>query len=97
MRKLTIVALSALTLGAAGCSTVERDTGTGALLGAGAGALIGQVAGGDTRSTVTGAAIGGLGGAIAGNLVGRSSASSGDCIYSDSAGRRYVSRCPSGY
>ena len=48
----------------AGC---ESDAQTGALLGAAAGAGIGQLAGGDTEATLIGAAIGGGTGYIVGN------------------------------
>ncbi len=48
-----------------GCA---NKTQTGALVGAGSGALIGQAIGGDTKATLIGAAIGGVaGGAIGHN------------------------------
>jgi len=49
-----------------GCAGLNK-TQNGALLGAGAGALGGQIIGGDTESTVLGTAIGAAGGALAGN------------------------------
>ena len=48
----------------AGC---ESDAQTGALIGAGIGALAGQAIGGDTESTLIGAGAGAAGGYIIGN------------------------------
>ena len=48
----------------AGC---ESDAQTGALLGTAAGAGIGNLAGGDTKSTLIGAAVGGGAGYVLGN------------------------------
>lgn len=57
-----------------GCETSngeQSSRGTGALVGAGMGALIGQAAGGNTRSTLVGAGIGAAGGYIIGNEADR--------------------------
>src|SRR5262245_35730067 len=67
LAKLAIVALTALLVsGCAYSSRLERNVGTGALLGAGTGAAIGGL----TRGTVGGAFTGGLIGAVAGGLIG---------------------------
>ncbi|WP_102958791.1 hypothetical protein [Mangrovicella endophytica] len=95
IRTATIAAVSALTLGFAGCTTVERDTGTGALIGGVGGAAIGAGVGG-TKGAVVGGLIGAGAGAVAGNVIGRSK-TAGDCVYRDRSGRRYVAECPSGY
>jgi hypothetical protein len=60
MTAVTLIALIIVT----GC---ESDGQTGALIGAGAGAGIGQLAGRDTESTLIGGAIGGGVGYILGN------------------------------
>jgi multisubunit Na+/H+ antiporter MnhB subunit len=62
-----LVAIVALLLsGCAYSSRLERNVGTGALLGAGTGAAIGGLA----RGTVGGAFAGGVIGAVAGGLIG---------------------------
>jgi hypothetical protein len=67
MAKIAIVALAAvLVSGCAYDSRLERNIGTGALLGAGAGAAVGGLA----RGTVGGAVTGGVIGAVAGGLIG---------------------------
>lgn len=92
MRKLLMGGLVGLTLVSAGCTQTDRATGTGALLGAGGGALIGGLTNG-TKGAVIGGALGAGAGAIAGNVIGRSQA--GDCIYRDQrTGERYVAACP---
>ncbi|AQT67754.1 Surface antigen [Anaerohalosphaera lusitana] len=58
-----VVILSAGVLMMSGC---ESKSQTGALIGAGAGAGIGQAAGGDTESTLIGAGIGGAAGYLLG-------------------------------
>lgn len=62
--KLAVVVLAALVLGACGYSTGDRAI-SGGLLGAGAGAGVSALTGGDT---VTGALIGGAAGAAGGAL-----------------------------
>jgi uncharacterized protein YcfJ len=61
-------AAALLALAITACAPGERyNTQSGALLGAGAGALAGQAIGRDTKGTLIGAAVGTLVGAIAGN------------------------------
>ena len=64
----TIITSLLLSAVLAGCAATEREqrAGTGALIGAGAGALAGQAIGGNTRSTVIGAGAGALLGAVVG-------------------------------
>lgn len=81
MRK-TIIALAA-TAAMAGCTTTERDVGTGAAVGAAAGALI--------SGDVGGAVVGGVAGAAAGVLVRETRR--GWCVYRDRRGRLYEARC----
>lgn len=77
----------------AGCAATEQEqrAGTGALIGAGAGALAGQAIGRDTRSTVAGAGAGALLGAV----VGTASApqSSRYCRFQRPDGTIYTARC----
>jgi len=66
--RLPFIAITAIALAAAGCSSMsEREQGTakGAAVGAGAGAVLGAVTGGKAGK---GAVIGGAIGAVAGNL-----------------------------
>jgi hypothetical protein len=67
-RKINVTAAALVAMALAGCATSEQQqrAGTGALLGAGAGALAGQALGGNTKSTVVGAA----GGALLGAAIG---------------------------
>lgn len=87
MEKLTLTLPVILALGA--CQTAEQRTvGTGALAGAALGAA---VAGDDDR--LAGAVVGGTAGALVGTLIGQAQ-TSGDCVYQDRYGRRYVAACP---
>ena len=61
---LTVSIVGIVLILAAGC---ESDAQTGALIGAAAGAGVGQLAGGDTEATLIGAAVGGGTGYIIGN------------------------------
>lgn len=83
--KKTLIALAATAgiVGLAGCTTTERDVGTGAAVGAAAGALI--------SGDVGGAVVGGIAGAAAGVLVRESR--NGWCVYRDRRGRLYEARC----
>lgn len=81
MRK-TMIALAAVAA-MTGCTTTERDVGTGAAVGAAAGALI--------SGDVGGAVVGGLAGAAAGVVVRK--VRDGWCVYRDRRGRLYEARC----
>jgi hypothetical protein len=61
---LLVFALSLSVVIVAGC---ESDAQTGALIGAGVGAIAGQAIGGDTEGTLIGAGVGAAGGYIIGN------------------------------
>ncbi|OQM76959.1 YMGG-like glycine zipper-containing protein [Manganibacter manganicus] len=95
--KTTIAAAMLLSLALAGCASTpqQQRTGTGALLGAGAGALAGQAIGGDTKSTLIGAASG----AAIGGIVGSATAPRGEemCRYRSSSGRVYTAPCDDRY
>lgn len=64
IKTITVFVTLAALISLAGC---ESDAQTGALIGAAAGAGIGQLAGGDTEATLIGAAVGGGTGYIIGN------------------------------
>ena len=67
-KKLIIILLVvAVSLGLAFVAGCESDAQTGALIGAGVGALAGQAIGGDTKGTLIGAGVGAAGGYIIGN------------------------------
>jgi uncharacterized protein YcfJ len=97
--RLAAVAAIMLTTALAGCSETtspqQRSAGTGALVGAAGGALVGLALGGDTRSTVAGAA----GGALLGAVVGTATAPRGEqmCRYRDYNGRVYQAPCDERY
>ncbi|MBW7988589.1 MAG: glycine zipper 2TM domain-containing protein [Planctomycetes bacterium] len=61
---LLVVTVSISLLLISGC---ESDAQTGALIGAGIGAIAGQAIGGDTEGTLIGAGVGAAGGYIIGN------------------------------
>lgn len=82
MRKV-ILAL-AMTAAVAGCTTTERDVGTGAALGAAAGALIS----GDVGGAVVGAGVGAAAGAFV-----RYAVRDGWCVYRGRHGRLYEAPC----
>lgn len=67
---VTLVTVVPLTLGTAGCSSLNR-TGQGAAIGAGAGAAVGAAVGSRTGSTARGAIIGAVVGGTAGAVIGR--------------------------
>lgn len=68
--KHAAMAALVITLGIlAGCASEGYNTQKGAAIGAGAGALAGQMIGHDTASTLIGAGAGALLGAIGGNAV----------------------------
>lgn len=98
--KLAAVAAILLTTALVGCSETtspqQRSAGTGALVGAAGGALVGQALGGDTKSTIAGAGAGALLGAVVGTAAaprqGREM-----CRYRDYDGRIYVAPCDERY
>ncbi|MDB4265357.1 glycine zipper domain-containing protein [bacterium] len=71
--KKSVLSLSAalIGLGSVSCgnynSAAKNDAATGAILGAGAGAIIGNQSGSATEGAAIGAALGGLGGYAVGN------------------------------
>lgn len=83
-----MVASILIILAVAGCTTTQKRATGGALIGAGAGAVIGGVAAGGR-----GAAIGAAAGAAAGGLIGAAT-SPGDCRYRNRDGSIYIARCP---
>ena len=67
MKKLLIVSVfSVLVL--SGCSNVGSNTIGSTTVGAGAGALLGQAIGGDSKATLLGAGIGAAAGALVGSV-----------------------------
>ncbi|MCV3239664.1 YMGG-like glycine zipper-containing protein [Mesorhizobium sp. ZC-5] len=91
--------IAATLMALAGCATSEQEqrAGTGALIGAGAGALAGQAIGRDTRSTVVGAGAGALLGAVVGTATTPQRRGEEMCRYRGSDGRVYVARCDDRY
>lgn len=98
-RKISIAAVIPVAMALAGCAATEQQqrAGTGALIGAGAGALAGQVLGESTEATLLGAA----GGAILGAAVGQATTPQrrGEelCRYQARDGRIYVAPCDERY
>jgi hypothetical protein len=95
-RQIAIVMVSVAML--AGCSSTEqgRRAGTGALVGAAGGALVGQAIGRDTTSTLIGAAAG----SVIGAGVGAASTpeyARDTCRYRDRYGRYYTAPCDDRY
>jgi outer membrane protein OmpA-like peptidoglycan-associated protein len=74
MKKLTAIAvLAAVPLVMASCAGTtnqESRTKEGVMVGAGLGAILGQVIGGDTEGTLIGAGLGAAIGGVAGNQIG---------------------------
>jgi outer membrane lipoprotein SlyB len=64
---VTILLMFAVSLSVVFIGGCESDAQTGALIGAGVGALAGQAIGGDTEGTLIGAGVGAAGGYIIGN------------------------------
>lgn len=71
-KSLMVMAIIAMGLTAFSCASQGYNTQKGAAIGAGLGAITGQIIGNDTASTLIGAAVGGLAGAIGGNAVDQS-------------------------
>lgn len=59
-----IAAVISFALFTSGCTTTQKRAGTGAAVGAGAGALIGSESGNAGKGAIIGAAAGGVAGAI---------------------------------
>ncbi|HEV7310132.1 YMGG-like glycine zipper-containing protein [Ensifer sp.] len=79
---------------AVGCASQQQNQRglSGALIGAGTGAVAGQVIGGNTTSTLVGAA----GGALVGGAVGTATTSPenrGNCRYRQPDGTFIIARC----
>ncbi|MER8526695.1 MULTISPECIES: YMGG-like glycine zipper-containing protein [unclassified Mesorhizobium] len=95
------IAAMFVTAALAGCAQTEAQqrTSTGALLGAGAGALAGQAIGGNTKSTVIGAGAGALLGAVVGNATTPQPPPGEQlCRYQDrTSGRIYTAPCDDRY
>jgi hypothetical protein len=72
--KKSIIALVIIVTGFTMFSCIYEgyNTQKGAAIGAGLGAIAGQIIGGDTAATLIGAAVGGLVGAVGGNAVDQS-------------------------
>ncbi|MFI0847255.1 glycine zipper 2TM domain-containing protein [Mesorhizobium sp. IMUNJ 23232] len=89
----TIITAALLAVLLAGCAATEQEqrAGTGALIGAGAGALAGQAIGRNTASTVVGAGAGALLGAVVGTAT--TPQSSQYCRYRRPDGTIYTARC----
>jgi hypothetical protein len=80
----TLAALAVAGTVATGCTTTEKTTAAGALIGGGATAI----AGGNAGQIAAGALVGGA----AGYLVGR--LADGRCRYRYPDGRTYIAACP---
>lgn len=70
MRLTVLLILSLFIVSCAGTTNQESKTKEGVLVGAGIGAILGQVIGGDTEGTLIGAGIGAALGGAAGNRIG---------------------------
>ncbi len=68
MKFLSMIVAVAMLVVLAGCSGMTK-TQKGAVLGAGTGALAGQLIGGDTTGTLIGAGVGGVAGALGGDYL----------------------------
>ncbi len=90
MLSVTFATIAAISTG---CATEQNQRGLGgALIGAGTGAVAGQLIGPDTTSTVVGAA----GGALVGAAVGTATTpahSRGNCRYRQPDGTIIIARC----
>ncbi|MFK5954642.1 MAG: OmpA family protein [Desulfobacterium sp.] len=70
MRLTVLLILSLFIVSCAGTTNQESKTKEGVLIGAGVGAILGQVIGGNTQGTLIGAGIGAALGGVAGNQIG---------------------------
>lgn len=64
LRSRSLIAVTALSFGLAGCATMDGDTGKRTAIGAGVGALAGAALGGNTKGALIGAGVGAAGGYI---------------------------------
>ena len=98
--RFAAIAMVALVTALAGCSETtspqQRSAGTGALVGAAGGALVGQAIGGNTRSTVVGAGAGALLGAVVGTAAAPNRGQD-MCRYRNRNGTIYVAPCDERY
>jgi outer membrane lipoprotein SlyB len=95
---LIAAALAALAL--SGCAQTESQqrAGTGALVGAAGGALVGQAIGGNTESTLIGAGAGALLGAVVGSSTAPKNRGEEMCRYREyKTGRIFVAPCDDRY
>lgn len=81
----TIAALTLVGAFAAGCTTAEKSTAAGAIIGGGATAL----AGGNATQIAVGTAVGAAAGYISYEIIG-----GGDCRYKRRNGTTYIAACP---
>ena len=70
IRLTVLLILSLFIVSCAGTTNQENKTKEGVLVGAGVGAILGQIIGGDTEGTLIGAGIGAALGGVAGNQIG---------------------------
>jgi hypothetical protein len=90
-RKIALVSLAALTIGA--CTQREQRAAGGGILGAGAGAIVGAAVTGDAEGALVGAAVGGAAGAVVGAVTDQP----GKCYARDQYNRTIIIDCPPGY
>lgn len=97
--RTTAIAAALLAVALAGCASTEREqrAGTGALVGAAGGALVGQALGRNTASTVVGAAGGALLGAAVGTATTPQRRVEELCRYRTRDGRVYTAPCDDRY
>jgi hypothetical protein len=98
IRLSAIAALAALALSGCAQTEAQQRTGTGALVGAAGGALVGQALGRTTESTLIGAAGGALLGAAVGSATAPRPARGEEmCRYRDRNGRIFIAPCDDRY
>lgn len=87
------IAVCLITAAVGGCAATDQEqrAGTGALVGAGVGAVAGQAIGRNTRSTVVSAGAGALLGAVVGTATAPQSGRY--CRFQRSDGTIYTARC----
>lgn len=94
MKKIVLSLAVAGSLGTVGCAQGTGPTNQEArntAIGAGAGAIAGQLLGGDTESTIAGAVVGGAGAFLVTNARRNDR---GQCLYEDrSTGKRFYADC----